>query len=444
MLHAGRPRSIRRSPLSLLCLASLSSLAATASGCGSGPADALGSTQQATSTTPRYDVDLHQTSVSGLSSGGFMAVQFQVAFSSTVRGAAIFAGGPYACARGHLSTALTTCMSASGPFDVAPLVALTRQLAAAGAIDPVESLATQRVFLFGGADDRTVNPSVMDGLAAYYSAFVSSDPAAPGDVAYVRRRPGTGHTMPTIDEGVPCGETRSPYLGRCGYDGAGEALAQIYGALAPRSATPSGSFVTIAQGEHVASPAAHSLADHAYAYVPRSCSEGERCRVHVAFHGCQQAASVVGDAFYRRAGYNEWADTNHLIVLYPQTVASPQNRNACWDWFGYDSPDYAKKSGPQLAMVHAMVESLATATRGDGGAPDPATPAPPSPPDPPVDGVRCVVASNAEHVAQGRARVVGLFTFAAGSSQPLGVYSTLVRTSLRETVSGFWSVGSCG
>ena len=33
----------------------------------------------------RYNVDASQTSVSGLSSGGYMAVQFEVAFSSLVR-----------------------------------------------------------------------------------------------------------------------------------------------------------------------------------------------------------------------------------------------------------------------------------------------------------------------------------------------------------------------
>ena len=47
-----------------------------------------------------FNVDIKETSVSGLSSGGFMAVQFQIAFSSTVKGAGIVAGGPYFCARG--------------------------------------------------------------------------------------------------------------------------------------------------------------------------------------------------------------------------------------------------------------------------------------------------------------------------------------------------------
>src|SRR5918999_2226919 len=43
---------------------------------------------------PSYGVDLAQTSVSGLSSGGFMTTQFHTAFSSTLMGAGVVAGGP--------------------------------------------------------------------------------------------------------------------------------------------------------------------------------------------------------------------------------------------------------------------------------------------------------------------------------------------------------------
>ena len=40
-----------------------------------------------------YNVDKDQLSVSGFSSGGFFAVQFHVAFSETIMGAGIVAGG---------------------------------------------------------------------------------------------------------------------------------------------------------------------------------------------------------------------------------------------------------------------------------------------------------------------------------------------------------------
>lgn len=303
---------------------------------------------------PHYTIDLQSTSVSGISSGGFMAVQLHVAFSSIMKGAAIFAGGPYLCSHGSLGTATTSCTSGSPAIDVASLVTLTKQNATSGAIDDVAALATQRIFVFGGADDQVVNPLVVDAVDAYYASFAPS-----AAIQYVSRRAGTSHTWPTLTYGNPCDQVASPYLGDCNYDGAGEALAQIYGTLAPRNATPGGTFVSISQASFVDNPAQHSLDDTAYAFVPSSCSNGETCKIHVSFHGCLQSASLVSDAFYRHSGLNEWADTNHIIVLYPQTISSGSNPQACWDFWGYDSPDFATKTGPQLAMVRAMIDALA-------------------------------------------------------------------------------------
>lgn len=51
-------------------------------------------------TLPSYNADPKSVSVSGLSSGGFMAVQLGVAYSGTFQtGFGVFAGGPYDCAR---------------------------------------------------------------------------------------------------------------------------------------------------------------------------------------------------------------------------------------------------------------------------------------------------------------------------------------------------------
>ena len=41
-----------------------------------------------------YNADIAESSVSGLSSGAFMAVQFATAWSSTIRGVGVIAGGP--------------------------------------------------------------------------------------------------------------------------------------------------------------------------------------------------------------------------------------------------------------------------------------------------------------------------------------------------------------
>jgi hypothetical protein len=70
--------------------------------------------------------------------------------------------------------------------------------------------------------------------------------------------------------------------------------------------------------------------------------------------------------FVERTGYNSWADTNHLIVLYPQTESSPflpLNPDACWDWWSdVDHLDsYVTKSGSQIRAIKAMLDRLTSA-----------------------------------------------------------------------------------
>src|SRR6266404_5885790 len=49
-----------------------------------------------------YRTDIQQTSVSGVSSGGAMAVQMHVAHSSIMRGVGVIAGVTYDCANSRL------------------------------------------------------------------------------------------------------------------------------------------------------------------------------------------------------------------------------------------------------------------------------------------------------------------------------------------------------
>src|SRR5580658_1645992 len=107
-------------------------------------------------------IDLSQTSVSGISSGGFMAVQFGVAFSSIIEGIGVFAGGPFDCSQGSVTAAENACGDATSSPDVTPMIAATKSLAVSGAIDATSYLASERIFLFGGADDAIVSPLVMD------------------------------------------------------------------------------------------------------------------------------------------------------------------------------------------------------------------------------------------------------------------------------------------
>ncbi|AUH53016.1 depolymerase [Chromobacterium sp. ATCC 53434] len=317
----------------------------------------LAATAWAAEPLPAFHGDAKQSSVSGLSSGAFMAVQYQIAYSASVVGVGVVAGGPYYCALGSLA-GTTACMSGPPP-QPGQLLAGAAQFAAAGRIDPLTNLATRRVYLFSGSQDNTVKTQVVDAAAEFFQ--LAGVPAT--QIAYERRLP-AGHAQITPAYGNACGATASPYVSHCewqgrGYDQAGLILKQIYGALQPKAQAPGGRIVRFNQKPYAA--AGSSLADEGYVYVPRACADGEACRVHIALHGCQQYADKVGDAFYVHAGYNDWADSNHILVLYPQTTVSAANPQGCWDWFGYTGPAYAWRDGLQMRALKAMADRLVSA-----------------------------------------------------------------------------------
>ena len=80
----------------------------------------------------------------------------------------------------------------------------------------------------------------------------------------------------------------------------------------------------------------------------------------MAIHGCQQSRERVGDAFVKGAGFAEVADSNRLVILFPQVKASTINPDGCWDWWGYTGLDYLSKNALQIAAIWAMVEHLAS------------------------------------------------------------------------------------
>lgn len=67
---------------------------------------AFGAAQVAATALPAFNVNPDSVSVSGLSSGGFMAAQLGVAYSDIFNaGFGVFAGGPYDCARNQYVSA---------------------------------------------------------------------------------------------------------------------------------------------------------------------------------------------------------------------------------------------------------------------------------------------------------------------------------------------------
>ncbi len=322
---------------------------------------------------PALGADLSAISVSGLSSGGYMAGQFQVAHSGNVIGAGILAAGPYGCAQSvaastipyfpsalayNLAQAENGCMAdrlaAFSILDPVRLTELASQLASSGEIDPLSNLNHSKIYLYWGADDNIIAKPVVEAARNFYLA--AGVPAK--NVQFVTKDPG-GHAFLTQEQGSACSSNAPPCIDNCHYDQAEAVLTQIYGKLTPKAAAAPQNFVTFSQRSYGSSDA--SLADEGVVYVPASCRTSSRCRIHIVFHGCEQSRAQVGDAVIRETGYADWAETNRIIVLFPQAASSSLNPQTCWDWWGYTGLNYLTKEGAQIKAVYAMASRLGQA-----------------------------------------------------------------------------------
>ena len=335
--------------------------------------------------------DPNSITVSGLSSGGFFAHQFHIAFSGTVAGAAILAGGPYGCVDiidnpfwpfwklDRTSAAVVACTNTLGnrfwglrpnppaPEDARQLIGAAYE---AGEIDDTANLADDRVWLFRGEMDTVVPEAVADSLADLYSLLGVKQDALhvePGDPA----RPAS-HGMPLDsfdgESRFPpraCEDHAPPYLIECGYYAAERLLRHLHpeavlqGPVDPHGA---GRLHAFDQAEFFEGSLTAGLSGVGYLYVPDAC-RSEGCKLHVAFHGCRQNVDAQGadrihDDFVRDAGYNRWAAANRIVILYPQATAAVGNPRACWDFWGYSGDELRTRDGIQMKTVAAIIERL--------------------------------------------------------------------------------------
>lgn len=168
-------------------------------------------------------------------------------------------------------------------------------------------------------------------------------------------------------------------------------------------------------------PSALGMDEMGILYVPESCdpelNPDNECKLHVFFHGCEQGyntqpvdrdssgfgfgdyinppapaagttsisfddwlagghwpgawprysfspLTAIGDTLVKGVGINEWADTNNMIVMYPQWIKTAGNPKGCNDWWGYSTlrgvndPKYDEKDAPQMKAVQLMIERM--------------------------------------------------------------------------------------
>ena len=320
---------------------------------------------QAVVSLPALNVDTANITVSGLSSGAAMAVQLGYAYSATFKGVGVFAGSPYSC-QGHY--AYTACQNNS-VISAAMLATMQADIDAwsGTVIDAKANVAAQKVYLFVGNNDAVVGPNPM---LAVQTQYVNNGVPS---VSLIQRA-GTAHVFPTdfsATGNTVCSLSLSPYIANCNYDGAKAVLTKFYGTLNARNNAPAAAnYKEFSQAEFTSNP---GMASTGWVYVPSTCAAGTKCKLHVAFHGCAQNYATIGDKFVKNTGYTRWADTNNMIVLFPQTKAdlnsyptpangTANNPNGCWDTIGFYGTHYAQKSGVQLTAIKAMVDRLASAS----------------------------------------------------------------------------------
>ena len=324
---------------------------------------------------PALGIEIDQTSVSGISSGAFMAGQFQVAFSSLVVGAGIVAGGPYGCAETtwselglptfggfmNVGEATKVCMAATaGQPDGRALAEDAAAMARDSRIDPIAGLLDDRVYLFHGQGDSVVAEPAVTAAEIFYRSL--GVPSANLQTVYSLPAGRAGHALIVVADGSACDVNGPPFIDACDYDQAGEILSWIYPDI-DRGRGPglaAGEQLEFDQTEFLTGAVGYGVAREGVVYIPATCREQPGCRVHIAFHGCLQSRTTdgFGDAFIERTGYLGWADANRLVILFPQTNANTAP-NACWDWWGHASDDFLSRQAPQLSAVRAMLDRLA-------------------------------------------------------------------------------------
>lgn len=297
--------------------------------------------------------------ISGVSSGAAMAVQYAVANSASIAGVGSIAGPGWGCAQGSFSKALFDCMCGRNEVPTYTTDAIKAALTKPADLDPLISdpndpnriipKALKRFFVFHSRADATVTTKPEAQAIAFLKEFI---PDPKGDVDRGKKddhsnRAGHGILAPNGLDSCVARPSDKTYIRDCGgHDNAGRLFKALFGTPVAatsddRATNPKALFIKFKQTPfikelqapkpskpYVASdlvPIGHSnrrlnfdLAEDGYLYVPGACrSPNSQCRIHVALHGCKQDP----ETFARTAGYNAWADRYHVIVIYPAISA---------------------------------------------------------------------------------------------------------------------------
>lgn len=288
--------------------------------------------------------------ISGISSGGFMASQMAVIYSDQFSGVATVAGGVFYCAQNgyqenlkkygsvaffnfkiseealrqgvdvaSLQTSVRNIPDLKTAFEPRPSnpiyqsvgicmghperahgsepqadgssgpmkLTFVNALASAGLIAPVGNIANQRVLIYQGDADTVVHPPMAEKLQEFYRRF-----AVPESAIKMVRGAGGAHNFPTSrHDGINCDSEGVPYIANCKRDLAGDILQHLINRRLRRARAKADHLYRVTQVE-----APPSVAPYGYLYASDFCLKNPTlCDLHVALHGCKMADSFDED-----------------------------------------------------------------------------------------------------------------------------------------------------
>ena len=335
---------------------------------------------------PVLNVDPKAVMVAGLGHAGDFAHQMQIAFSSMVSGACIFAGQPFNCAVSHFhqdevvpktGTAgsrvpncngcppLTTlpfdhCKKTPEVVDIGSLVDYPRRHCGQNPIsiyecfDDVNYVKPSRAFLFRGLNDTECAAGSIENTVGLLAQMIS-DPQA--SIKYVNDKP-YGHILP---------------LKKDGYDGPGECLRHVFDVSDLANGAANAENWMVFDQTELAAPGI-GFQPQGWAYIPEACKKSSRdyersaanppCKLIVRPDACNpQNKSMAPDV----AEFANYAEANNMVVLHPcvggavNTTAFPNSPDVAagkLDVYGQLDPNYVQQSAPHMRAVGNMIKRV--------------------------------------------------------------------------------------
>lgn len=71
-------------------------------------------------------------------------------------------------------------------------------------------------------------------------------------------------------------------------------------------------------------------------YVPQNCvTTPSSCKLHIHYHGCMSRNDKKREKWSNLINLNEYAESNDIIIFYPQVSGDKNTSVGCWNWEAY-------------------------------------------------------------------------------------------------------------